>query len=347
MKIVRNHPLLIGRSVLLTIVVSLGSLFVSIWPTSALPQTSPTTVRWGGIPAIETMTLTFIAMNRGFFDEEGIKIAGPTLGGGNTIRDAMAAGEIDFFDTGTLTYLVGREKGLPQRIVFETFTNEIFSLFVRTELKATVKRVRDLKGLKVGVVGPGSASWAIGLAYLRKDGLAQNEVQMVFLGTPDPTTWLVGFERGFIDAGVIWEPMITSALARGIAFPIVDVSDPATHREQLGERASSQVLVTTEKLIAEKPEVVRRVVNALKKAAQFVHSRPSQEVAQFVAPQFKMNPALLEGVLNKRKPYFSKTGAVSRTGLAVELDLAYNGGVLKRRMTFEETVDPRFAGVEP
>jgi NitT/TauT family transport system substrate-binding protein len=325
----------------------LAFLFMgAAWFGHALAQRAPLTVRWGGVPAIENMMFTFIAIDRGFFEEEGVKVVGPTLGGGNTIRDAMAAGEIDFFDTGTLTYLVGKEKGLRQKIIFENFSHQIFSLFVRTELKGEVQRVRDLKGRKIAVVGPGSASWAAGLAFLRKDGLTQKDVQFVFLAT-DPTVWMVGFERGQIDAGVIWEPMNTSALDRRTAYPIVDISDPAVHKQQIGPRASSMVLVTTEKMIAENPEAVRRVVSALKKAAHFVHTRSAKEVAQVVAPRFKMDPALLERVLEKRKMHYSKTGGVSRSGLAVEVDLAYNAGVLQRRLSFEEMVDSKFSGVEP
>ena len=328
-------------------VLPLAFLFVGgAWFANALAQRTPVTVRWGGVPAIENMTFSFIAIDRGFFEEEGVKVVGPTLGGGNTIRDAMAAGDIEFFDAGTLTYLVGREKGLRQKIIFENFSNEIFSLFVRTQLKGEVQRVRDLKGRKVAVVGPGSASWAAGLAFLKKDGLTQKDVQFLFLAT-DPTTWMVGFERGQIDAGVIWEPMVTSALERGIAYPLVDISDPAVHKEQIGPRASSMVMITTEKMIAENPEAVRRVVSALKKAVNFVQTRSAKEVAQVIAPRFRMDPLLLERVLDKRKTHFSKTGSVSRSGLAVEVDLAYNAGVLQRRLTFEEMVDARFAGVEP
>ena len=107
------------------------------------------------------------------------------------------------------------------------------------------------------------------------------------------------------------------------------------------------VMITTEKMIAENPEAVRRVVSALKKAVNFVQTRSAKEVAQVIAPRFRMDPLLLERVLDKRKTHFSKTGSVSRSGLAVEVDLAYNAGVLQRRLTFEEMVDARFAGVEP
>lgn len=327
--------------------VGLAALGMGLLATSPAQaqKPEPVTVRWGGTPSIELETPFYVAMNKGFFEEEGIKVGNPLMGPGPRIREALAAGEIDFADLGTLTYLVGRGKGLPQTIVFEYFTKEIFSLFVPTRLQNEIKTVADLKGRKVLVNALGAASHVAGLAMIRKAGLKDSDVAFVGVGAGgDPATWITQVESGNFDAGVTWEPTSTYLIDRKAAFPLVDIRDSAVHERLIGKNASSMVLAVSNDMIAKRPEVIQRVVRALKKATEFIQKNSASDVAAAAAGGFKMEPAVLTKILEPIKGNFSPDGRISRSGMDLEVDLALGGGILSKKLTYDEMVDPKFAG---
>lgn len=313
-------------------------------PVSA-QKAEPITVRWGGTPSIELETPFYVAVNKGYFAEEGIKVGDPLMGPGTRVREALAAGEIDFADLGTLTYLVGRGKGLPQTVVFEYYTREIFSLFVPTRLQNEIKTVADLKGKKVLVNALGAASHVAGLAMIRKAGLKDSDVTFLGVGASgDPATWISQVESGNFDAGVTWEPTSSYLINRKAAFPLVDIRDTATHEKLIGKNASSMILVVSNDMIAKRPEVIERVVRALKKATDFIQKNSAADVAAAAAGGFKMDPTMLASILQPIKGNFSPDGRISKSGMELEVDLAVGGGILSKKLTYEEMVDPKFAG---
>jgi NitT/TauT family transport system substrate-binding protein len=304
----------------------------------------PTTVRWGGTTSIELQTPLYVALSRGFLAEEGLKLDGVMLAPGPRVREALAANELDFGDVGTFTYIVGRRVGLPQRIIFEYYSKEIFSLFVPAKFQGQIKSVADLKGKTVAVTAQGASTHMAGLSFVRKAGLKDADVKFVGLQSGDPAVWITAFEQGNFDAGIVWEPISTYLIARKAGVPLVDVRDREAHDKWVGKSAASMVLSVNEDLIAKRPEVIQKAVRALRKALAYIRNHSAAEVAAAAAPHFKMEPALLARVLEPIKGNFSADGRISRSGIAVEVDLALAGGILKQRLSFEEMVDTRFAG---
>ncbi|MEK7412452.1 MAG: ABC transporter substrate-binding protein [Planctomycetota bacterium] len=306
----------------------------------------PVTIRWGGTPSVELETPFYVAVAKGYFEEEGIKVGSPMMGPGPRVREALAAGDIDFADVGTLTYIVGRGKGLPQKLVFEYYTREIFSILVPAKLKNEIKTVADLKGRKVLVNALGAASHVAGLSFVRRSGLKDTDVSFVGVGAGgDPATWVATMETGKFDAGITWEPTTTLLIDRNSAFALVDIRDPATHEKLIAKNASSMTLAVSETLIAQRPEVIQRVVRALKKATAFIQKNSPAEVAKAtVAGGFKMDEALLARILQPIKGNFSADGRISRSGIEVEVELGLAAKILDKKLRFEDMVDPKFAG---
>lgn len=319
-------------------------LMISSTVTALAQKPEPITVRWGGTPSIELETPLFVAISQGYLADEGLKLESPMMGPGPRVREALAAGELDFADVGTFTYIVGRQAGLKQRIVFEYYTKEIFSLFVSSKMQDKIKTVADLKGQTIITSALGSSSHMAGLAFLDKAGLKGSDVSFAGLGSADPATMITAMESGQFAGGVFWEPTSTFLIDRKVAFPLIDIRDPAAHERWIGKNASSMVLAVSEDLLAKRPEVVERAVRALKKATSFIQTHSANEVAAATASQFKMDPAVLTRILEPIKANFSRDGSLSKSGLDVEVDLAFGGGAIKKKLTFDEMVDTKFAG---
>ena len=162
--------------------------------------------------------------------------------------------------------------------------------------------------------------------------------------------YLITFE---IDAFPAWEPITTRVIEEGVAYPLVRIWDPEEHRKLIGEKALALTLATREDVIKEKPDLVRRVVNAHRKGLQFIRTRPTADLVEVVlknprtAEQFKgLDRPLIAKMLDRVKPGFGD-GCLSRSGFATEMELAIEYKLVKRAITFEEFADPTFAGACP
>jgi NitT/TauT family transport system substrate-binding protein len=301
-------------------------------------------VRWGGTISIELETPLFVAMHQGYFAEEGLKIDNVMLAPGPRVREALATNELDFGDVGTFTYIVGRRKNLPQRVILEYYTKEIFSLFVPVSHTDEIRTVSDLKGRKIVVTALGSSSHMAALSFIRKAGLKDTDVTFVGINSADPAVWVTAFKSGDFAAGVVWEPISTFLLDRKEAVALIDVRNPAAHEKWIGKTAASMVLSTSERMIEKNPSTVQHAINAIKKALAYIRGHSASDVAEAAAPGFKMDVNTLTRILVPIKENFSKDGAISRSGIGVEVGLALTGGVLKKALPFEDMVDTRFAG---
>lgn len=294
-----------------------------------------------------------VAYANGYFGEEGIEVTDFVIGSGGTLRTAMIAKE---FDLGLFAFVhvpIARIGGSPWKAVMSMHDLEIFSLVVRSELKDKVKSVGDLRGMTVGFSTPGAGSWYMGSLFLKKAGLdPEKDLQYVSLGG-DVGVIYTALKTGKVDAFAAWEPITTRVIEEGVAYPLVRIWDRDEHKKLVGEKALALVLATREDVIKEKPDLIRRVVQAHKKGLQFIRSRTTAELVDVMlknpktAEQFRgLDRALIAKILDRVKPGFGD-GCLSRAGFATEMDLAVEYKLVKRPITFEEFADPTFAGACP
>lgn len=313
----------------------------------------PYKLKLPGVISYELNLPSLVAYANGYFTEEGIELTDFVVGSGGTLRTAMIAKEFDVGLFGFVHVPLARIAGSPWKMVLSTHDLEIFSLVVRSELKDKVKTVADLRGMKVGFSTPGAASWYLGSVFLKKAGLdPEKDVQYVSLGG-DPGVIYTSLKTGRVDAFSAWEPTTTRAIEEGVAYPVVPIWEPDEHRRWVGPKALALGLVTREDVIKDRPDLVRRMVNAHKKGLAFIRSRSSAEVAEAVlknpktAEQFKgLDRALVVKIFDRIKAGFGD-GCLSRSGFEAEMKLAVEYKLVKRAVSFEEFADTSFAGECP
>lgn len=310
-------------------------------------------IKLPGVISYELNLPSLVAYANGYLTEEGIELTDFVTGSGGTLRTAMIAKEFDVGLFGFVHVPIARIGGSPWKAVFSTHDLEIFSLVVRSELKNKVRTVADLRGMKVGFSTPGASSWYVGSLFLKKAGLdPEKDLQYVSLGG-DPGVIYTSLKTGKVDAFSAWEPTTTRVIEEGVAFPLVRIWEPEEHKKWIGEKALSLMVITREDVIKEKPDLVRRIVNAHKKALSFIRARSSAEITDLVlknpktAEQFKgLSRDLVVKIFDRIKPGFGD-GCLSRSGFDVEMKLAVEYKIVKRAITFEEFADTTFAGACP
>jgi ABC-type nitrate/sulfonate/bicarbonate transport system substrate-binding protein len=332
----------------------LASMIFILMVGSGWSQTgSRYSIKLPGVISYEVNLPSLVAFANGYLTEEGIDLTDFVIGSGGTLRSAMIAKEFDIGLFGFVHVPIARIGGSLWKAVLSTHDLEIFSLVVRSALKDKVKTVSDLRGLKVGFSTPGASSWYLGSLFLKKAGLdPEKDVEYVSLGG-DPGVIYTSLKTGKVDAFSAWEPTTTRVIEEGVAFPLVRIWEPAEHKKWIGDKALSMMLVTREDVIKEKPDLVRRVVNAHKKGLNFIRSKPAAEIAAAVlknpqtAEQFQgLDRSLVVKILDRIKPGFGD-GCLSRSGFDVEMKLAAEYKIVKRSITFEEFADTSVAGACP
>lgn len=313
-------------------------------PVSA-PAQEPTPIRWGSTPALELTLPLYVAQSQGYLTQEGLKLDNPLLAPGVRLREALTVGDLDFAENTTTTLIVGRQAGLKQKAIFQYYTKELFSLFVPTKLRGEIKSVADLKGKKIAVTALGTGAHMDALLFIRKAGLNDSDVTFVGLNSADPATLVTALQSGQFDAQILWEPTSTLVRDRQIGFPLIDIRDPAVHEKWVGKESASEVLFVTEDMIAKRPDVVKRVVRALKKAMSYIQEHSASDVAAATAKFYKMDEAALAKILEPIKGNYTPDGKFSRSGIQVAIDITKEGGLLKQPLTFEDVVDAQFVGI--
>lgn len=182
----------------------------------------------------------------------GLKIEERIFGKGLDIVPAIVAGDIDVAASALDAAIAGRAAGAPVFVV-AGFAKGGIRIVRRSDL-TNIRRIRDLKGRKVGVARGGAQELAL-LAELRKTGLTwsdtgDKDVRLVYLAYADLNGALLGKQ---IDAMCQSEPQSAQAIAKGFGTEILKPYDTP-----MGEPV--RALVMTEKMYREKPDVAARVL---------------------------------------------------------------------------------------
>ena len=136
----------------------------------------------------------------------GVKVTWTEFNAGPVQLEALNVGSIDFGDVGEAPPIFAQAAGAP--LVYAGAT------VPRPQLEAVVvpkgsalRSVADLKGKRVAY-NKGSNVHYFLAKLLEKNGLQYRDVQSVFLAPPDARA---AFERGAVDAWVIWDPFLAAA----------------------------------------------------------------------------------------------------------------------------------------
>jgi len=197
----------------------------------------------------------------------GLRVEERVFPKGIDILPAIVAGEIDIAASAADGAIAGRTAGSPVYAV-AGFAKGGVRIVGRKDLGLT--SLAQLKGKKVGVAR-GGAQEIVLFAELAKAGLSwsdqpgKGDVFILYLAYADLNQAL---SQKQIDAMCQSEPQSTQAIAKGIGDEIVKPYDTP-----LGEPV--RVMVMTEKLYKEKPDVALRVMKCFVEATKTFLEKPA------------------------------------------------------------------------
>lgn len=136
----------------------------------------------------------------------GIQVKWAEFPGGPQLLEALNVGSVDFGTTGETPPIFAQAAGADlQYVAYEPPAPKGEAIVVAKD--SPLKSVKDLKGKRVAL-NKGSNVHYLLVKALEKAGLKYEDVQTVFL---NPSDARAAFERGSVDAWVIWDPFLAAA----------------------------------------------------------------------------------------------------------------------------------------
>lgn len=217
----------------------------------------------------------------------GYQVEWTEFPGGPQLLEALNVGSIDFGHTGEAPPIFAQAAGAPLVYYANEPVNPKGEAIIVPK-DSPIKSVKDLKGKKIAL-NKGSNVHYLLVKALEANGLKYEEVEKAFL---PPSDARAAFEKGAVDAWVIWDPFLAEAQQKTGARILQDGKDLVENRE---------FFLASKSFAKENPEVLDVIFKELGKAEKWVNTN-REEAAEFLAPQIGMDKETLDIVLNRR-PY--------------------------------------------
>ncbi|MGX1104596.1 MULTISPECIES: sulfonate ABC transporter substrate-binding protein [Bradyrhizobium] len=217
----------------------------------------------------------------------GTKVVWTEFSSGPPLLEALNVGAIDFGNTGEAPPIFAQAAGAPiQYVAYEPPAPKGEAILVPKD--SAIKSVADLKGKKVAL-NKGSNVHYLLVKALEKTGVKYSEIEPVFLAPADARA---AFERGAVDAWVIWDPFQAAAEAATGARTVADGT---------GIVANYQFYFASKKFLQADPKIVELVLAQLSEVDDWAKG-DIHAVAEQLAPSIGLSVPVVEVAL-KRQAY--------------------------------------------
>jgi len=202
---------------------------------------------------------TYVAMEKGFFAQEGLEVELVPFQSGTDIVDALLAGRIDADCMGAITGLWFAAQTAPDRfrifLVYAADSNVDNTMVVMVKKDSPLKDLKELKGKKVGTF-PGATSVSLARVIIGK----QTDPKEVTFTEIPPGNLIPALVSGQIDAYFSPEPFGMIAASQGVGRYLM--KSPCTLLGLKRGIAGGGFAFGT-KFVQERPEVAKKVKAAI------------------------------------------------------------------------------------
>ena len=239
-----------------------------------------------------------VAMERGFFEKEGLKPRYIQFQGTNLMLSALLANELDYLTI--LPFIAGAAtRGLPVKIVAATAKVSGYAIVSRPE----IDNVKALKGKRIAINTFGSSADFAIYQLLARNGLDpyKDVTLQAIAGSPDAR--FAALLGGSVDATVVSSPFEYRAEQKGFKT-LLSVKETAEF-----VRIPIAGLSTTQKKIDREPDEIVRMLRALRNSILFLQN------------QREVGVGLIEKLLKLDRPVAERFYAIYRDQYNADLSV--------------------------
>jgi sulfonate transport system substrate-binding protein len=219
-----------------------------------------------------------LAQSLGYARQEGLDL---TIAETNALgkgMEALLGGSVDV-TAGTLSQAM--QLAVNQRDVrcfVSLYARSPIALVVAPAMTRQIRDIADLKGHRVGMASPGSASHQFLEFLLASHGLSSSDVDAIALGTGAPS--VAALEHGTVDAGILLGAAIpTFERKHPGAVLLVDTRTAEGTTRVFGTPLfPNACLIAQDAWLTTHVDLTRRLVRAVTRAMQWMGSHSAEEV---------------------------------------------------------------------
>jgi NitT/TauT family transport system substrate-binding protein len=305
----------------------------------------PIVVRVGIASAISDVAI-FIADKKGYFREEGLAVTITNFTSAANMVAPLGAGQLDVGGgSPSAGFYNAVARGIKLRIVADKASsmpgyavNRLLVLKSHVD-SGRFKTLADLKGMKIGMNGPGISNRVTLDAALTKGGLKISDVETIDLAFPEHVNALL---NKAVDASVTTEPQGTIAIRNGSAVPIVG------DNELIPGHQIATVLYS-EDFAMKNSDAAKRFMKAYLRGARFYNDAlkdgrmagpNADEVIDILTQSTPIkDPAIFRAITpNGCDP----NGRINIARLKLDFDFYRRSDLIKGNVTVEQVVDSSF-----
>jgi len=244
------------------------------------PPDKGTTIRFGYFP-IAYMTPLFVAVEKGFFAEQGLTVELKDIRGGPQVIAGIASGDLDGGSVSFLATVMARRKGVPLRIVasFGHSAPGEDTQGIAVLKKSGVTSIEQLKGKTVGAMMKGTEPWFHTISALKAHGVT--DYRYVELRQEEIPPAL---KSGTVDAGNLGEPFVTM------------MGDNVVMVHKFRNISGASGYSFSERFIKEHPQAIKGFLAGIGKAVAFTREN-NEEARTTLSKYTKLPPHVVQKVV--------------------------------------------------
>jgi NitT/TauT family transport system substrate-binding protein len=295
-----------------------GALLVGAQPALAqAPKLEKTRIALsvGGSISQMNKIAYFVALNRKYFQQEGLDVESTAFASGTAALQNLIGGNADVVEGSFEHTLRMQAKGIGLMCiaVFGRYPANV--LVVRKSQSDKIKTIADLKGKKIGISSPGSSTHNFVAGLLERAGVPWREASYVSIGTG--LSAVAAMRSGTeLDAIVNLDPAINALVDAGEAVVLADSRTEEGTKAAFGGPYLADCLYAKIDFVKQNPNTAQAIANAIVHAMQWLHTASIDDIIKSLPPEYyQADEKLYRKSLEKNLPEFQWDGIVSNTAV--------------------------------
>ena len=280
----------------------------------------------------------YVAIEEGYFVEEGIKLELVTGFGADKVMAAVLSGDADIGFMGSESSIYAYQQGANDKVVnFAQLTQRAGNFLVSRE-KMPEFQWEDLKGKDILGGRKGGMPEMVFEYILKQHGMDPDK-DMNIDRSIDFGSTAAAFSGGQGEFSVEFEPSATVLEKEGTGYVVASCGVESGYVPYTAYSAK-------ESYMKENPQIIQGFTNALQKGMDYVNTHTSEEIARIIQPQFKEND--LDTIMTIVKRYqeqdtWKENLIFEQESFELLEDILDSAGELEKRVPYEELVNTDFA----
>lgn len=278
----------------------------------------------------------FIALEEGYFREQGLEIELVKFRGSGLSIPALASGSLDVSaDSTGASLFAAVARGLKIKIVADkghlAGRCNYGAIMVRKELyeSGEVKKIEQLKGRKVALQ-PIPVWGYVYEKILNEGNITLEDIEIVRM---PGSSKVEAFETGAIDAASAGEPLITQLETLGYAVTL------AAYRQVVPNYQIGSIVFGVN-LIEKDQELGKRFMIAYLKGIRQFNKGKTERNIEILQKQTGLDPDIIRKIC---LPSFHSDGHVNTESILAVQDWAYDKGFIDSKVPVDQLIDMSFA----